>query len=438
MIKNIMYFMDRFVSPPVSYPNRSHFCNFINFFKNIVNGKSFSSNAFRIIQFIIQFILAFLVTPIALILRHVCNFRFLSIDLSQIGSILFLDLFVRETVCDEGKLPKIFVCRSKNNDANSYIIDLYKHQVVFIENPVARFVLTPLFLNPYSRSNTFRYDFANIGDYSAYEVWNRFDLAFGGPLITMPYGDQQLVKEQLEVELPGSKKFVTLHVRDSGFYGDTGRTTRNADINNYVKAVRYLLEEGYSVIRAGDPGMVDAPDVAPARNGCMLFDYAHSPLRSEVFDAYLVSNCEFYVGLASGLASCVPLFGTNSCNVNYYAASSCLGYLKGDIASFKTFKFKDTGELLPLKELLNPPYSLNPQLSELDELGVELVENSPEDLLSTVQEFVNGRKGYVPSKRQIAAKKYLRKVNFSYGAQGDYGDHFLRQYDRFMVDDPIC
>ena len=29
-------------------------------------------------------------------------------------------------------------------------------------------------------------------------------------------------------------KYITIHVRDTGFYGEKDRTTRNADINTYI------------------------------------------------------------------------------------------------------------------------------------------------------------------------------------------------------------
>ena len=100
------------------------------------------------------------------------------------------------------------------------------------------------------------------------------------------------------------KKFVCLHVRDGGFKNDNDRRSfRNADINNYIELIRYFCDMGLKVIRMGDNKM----NQCNYKNNNFI-DYPFSTDKSELIDLYLLKNCEFYVGMDSGIKDVALLF----------------------------------------------------------------------------------------------------------------------------------
>ena len=70
-------------------------------------------------------------------------------------------------------------------------------------------------------------------------------------------------------------KFVTLHVRESEFYNNKKGSYRNGNIKDYIDGIKFLVDEGYYVIRLGNNKMSSIDDMVAKFNG-KLIDYANS------------------------------------------------------------------------------------------------------------------------------------------------------------------
>jgi putative glycosyltransferase (TIGR04372 family) len=233
---------------------------------------------------------------------------------------------------------------------------------------------------------------------------------------------RKLIREAI----PEGKKFVAVHVRDSGFYSDHNKTTRNGTIWNYEEAFKYLIQQGYIVVRMGDPSMVPI-DSMVERCGPNLFDYAHSKIRSPLLDCFLISDCEFYIGLASGIWSLAIVFEKPTILVNFYSAATGLGYGKWDLTTFKTLRYSSSKELVPFDKLFMPPFCFNPPNRVLDSVGVYLEDTSSEDILATVKEFLGGADKEVDELKSFS-KEFIKKQNFAWGGSGNYSNVILQKY----------
>ena len=110
------------------------------------------------------------------------------------------------------------------------------------------------------------------------------------------------------------EKFVCLHVREGGFKNDQNRRPyRNADINNYNDAIKYLIKKGIYVVRLGDITMKKNDLQDP-----MYWEYCHSKIKSDLMDLYLIKNCEFYIGMQSGPQDVAMLFDKPTLTLNCY------------------------------------------------------------------------------------------------------------------------
>ena len=370
---------------------------------------------------------SYILYPVAYILQK-NGYRFSTIDLAQIGSVIYLDLFLREDILYK-KTPryKILLLASSYRDGNRYILNLYNEYAIFIRNPFLKFILSPFFVSPlFKEDNSFKFDLTYPTEIAAHKIWNTYKNKYHKPLISFPDKDVNIAQEQLKKFIPNNQKFIALHVRDNGFYNISSQNTRNADIQTYLPAIKYLIDQGYAIIRLGDHNMVDISNMVEIC-GNMLFDYAHADIQSEMMDAYILSHCEFYIGLASGPASIPMLFGINSVNVNWYNVSNAPNFLKGDLTTFKIFKYKENDELVPFEQLFHKPFNSNPTQSILDHHGIYFCDNSEENILSTVKEFIEEPK--LPSEKQILAHNKILDSNYAYGANGHFSNTILNYYN---------
>lgn len=426
-IFNVNKKIDILLSPPKNYAKQPYALYWGHYLKKLKSRKNVAQNLALLGVFAVESIMAWILYPVALLLKSK-GFRFVDIDIDQIGSVIYLDLLIREDkLTSRTPRLRLFVLSPYTTRGNRYLYDLYKPYVVFVRNPFLKFVLSPFFISSvFGDDSSHRFEYVNHTETIAHRVYNDFLAVYGKPLIEMPEEDKKRCARLIAPYLKGDKRFVCIHARDNGFYQANRDSTRNADILSYGDAIGYLIENGITVVRLGDKSMVDIEPLK-GRFGDGLFDYAHSAIRSEMMDVYLISHCQFFVGCTSGPASVPPVFGVNSVNVNWYNASNAPYFVKGDLTTIKLFRYKATGELVPFNRIMEPPYSMCPPTSVLEEAGVCLEDNSSQDILETFREFVEGG----PSderKMKKESKGFLRRENYAFEAEGDFSDVTLSKY----------
>lgn len=97
--------------------------------------------------------------------------------------------------------------------------------------------------------------------------------------------------------------FVTLHVRTPANRREG--SGRNAEIDTYMPAIKYIIELGGSVIRIGNTSM---PKVNLKNN---FFDYASYKKKQDWLDIFFLSQNKFMIGTGSGPVNIPNIFGKN-------------------------------------------------------------------------------------------------------------------------------
>ncbi len=419
--------LDRLLSAPPNFLNLTYEDRIKRLFDDLIHlrrspVRTFVS-LFRLSAF---YAIGLLLSPVFLVLK-LLGYRFVNIDLSQIGSIIYLDLLLREDAITR-KTPKhkMIALASWYTDCNIYMLDLYKDRVTYIRNIFAKFLLAPFFMSRVFKDNSFRYDLSISKVTVSHDIWKRYMEMYGAHMAQFPPQDIPIAEKLLEKHLPAGMKFVALHVRESGFYDDMERISRNADINDYKPAIKYMISQGYAVVRLGNEKMGNI-DKLIEECGPLLFDYAHSDIRSEMMDCFLMSQCAFFIGMASGPASLPVVFGANSCNINWWNAYTGPNFIEGDLTSFKKFRYKENNKLVPFDALFRPPFSLNPTIGILAEHGAYYVNNTEQEILDTVKEFIERPYGEASEIQKIAQAKIL-PANYAYGAVGYFSHTILEEY----------
>ncbi|MDP6426357.1 MAG: TIGR04372 family glycosyltransferase, partial [Dehalococcoidia bacterium] len=120
--------------------------------------------------------------------------------------------------------------------------------------------------------------------------------------------------EHQKLGIPKNSWFVCLHVRGSGFRDDKGRREyRNANILNYIPAIKEITSRGGWVVRMGDDTMTPLPSMEN------VIDYPFTKYKSDFMDLCLIQNCLFYIGSQSGPHDIARLISKNTLLVNMFA-----------------------------------------------------------------------------------------------------------------------
>ena len=431
-LRNLRAIFDTLCTPPYFYRNLSIRSQNSSLLLDIRRGKNSIKNCVLLLRNYYFIFVSFCLTPIAGLLS-IFKVRFFMVDLRQIGSVLWLDLHLRDSELSGERHKCLFVLRSSFTDANKVLIDLYRDKVTFISNPILKLLLGPFFINPWFYVSGLKYEAAYEGSNTtgdllchAHQTCSNYIQKFSKPVISLSNVQAEECEKSLIDYIDPNRPFVLVHVRDSGYYNDKHRQLRNADIKTYEKAFKLLIDRGFSVVRLGDSNMQTTEDLQ-LRLGPCFFDYAHSSVRSAILDIFLASECAFFVGCASGPELLPIIFNKSACAINYYNATNCLGFKPGDLSSFKKIRYVKSGKLVPLQKLMVPPLSENPSKSELNNMGLVVEDNTDDEILQTISEFLE-RTNFKPSKIQAVSKAMLVEQRRSFGSPGHFSNAILKEY----------
>jgi len=198
-------------------------------------------------------------------------------------------------------------------------------------------------------------------------------------------------EELSKLGIPLGAWFVCIFARDSMHYKTTyslnspSMALRDGDIDTYINAAEYITSKGGYVIRMG-------------KNVAKPFGYKHPNVidyavnhRSDFMDVYLTAKCKFYIGTASGGADMARIFDKPHLAVNWIQ----IGWApwgKNEIYISKTLCSRGSGKQVPYRQALLLTSSWRTSLGldlkgELDRLQLDLVNNTPEQILEGTKEM---------------------------------------------------
>ena len=179
--------------------------------------------------------------------------------------------------------------------------------------------------------------------------------------------------------------FVCLHIRNSHDANDR----RNQELDDYLPAVNEIIRRGGFVIRIGNKSM----DALPSNP--KIIDLLDDNLDQKLLHAFALANAKFMLGTTSGPALIPSLYGIPTLVTNLTSiARNSLSSSAGSFYLPKKVKII-SGNYLSLAEILTRPESYSEAtISELKKAGLELVNNSAEEILeATIEMFNNLDKG---------------------------------------------
>lgn len=201
------------------------------------------------------------------------------------------------------------------------------------------------------------------------------------------------------LKIPADAPVVVFHNRENGWRPDlTYHTYRNADIERCLPAIDYLVKRGYYVIRIGDRSCKRLPAMSDR-----VLDMPFHPSYHPSVEWYCTAMCRFFVSVPSGPLSLAVAFNKPVVWVNSPIGSYHWGNPQ-DLLLPKKYYSQRLKRYLTYAEIVTTPLIDYIRTEEFSRFGVELHENTPDELLASVQEMdarLESRDPYLASRRQV-------------------------------------
>ena len=200
-----------------------------------------------------------------------------------------------------------------------------------------------------------------------------------------------------QLGIPDGAEFVCLGVKDARYYASItseagygqdlrhqANDSRNVNIANYILAATHLAELGIYVVRVGS--VVSAP--LPKDRHPMIIDYA-TEARSELGDVVLGAQCKFAINAATGSwvffsARNKPIACTDTYEFGFKADQ--LQVMRQGLFTFTLLKIRQNSQLVKFEQrAIGGQKWADDKL--LNQLGLEPIPNTPEEILDVVIEM---------------------------------------------------
>ena len=189
--------------------------------------------------------------------------------------------------------------------------------------------------------------------------------------------------------------FVCLIVRDSAYLDVTQpwrdwnyHNYRDCDIQNYIMAAEALAVRDYYVIRMGVKVRETMKSAHPR-----VIDYAINGMRSDFMDIYLGAKCEFCISTGLGFDSIPEMFRRPIVYVNFVPLGYLHTFRKEFISLTKKHVSKEEGRILTMSEIFKHDVGFCLKSSDYESKGIELIENTPEEIRDVVIEMAERLNG---------------------------------------------
>lgn len=97
------------------------------------------------------------------------------------------------------------------------------------------------------------------------------------------------------IGVPNEAKWVVAHAREPGFHPGALYDYRCTNVESYFDSIRFLVEQGYFVLRIGDRSMKRLPDFGP-----QVIDVPFLKNYDFKMDVFAIAHCQFMISAHSG------------------------------------------------------------------------------------------------------------------------------------------
>jgi putative glycosyltransferase (TIGR04372 family) len=217
------------------------------------------------------------------------------------------------------------------------------------------------------------------------------------------------------LNIPLDRKIVCFYVRDS-MYGQTFFANldqdyakyRDSEIQDFVPAMEYLTEKGYTVIRMGKI----AKETIKSENENII-DYCFNIHKSDFADFYLSYKSDFAVCTDTGMVHFPIFLRKPICIVNIAGMHGLLHSQLIKYVTFKRYFDHEKKRNLSLSEVISSDLSEYKDNHQFLEKSISFVDSKPSEILGLVKEmfYLNSSESLIntPCDNNIKFKNIVKK-----------------------------
>jgi putative glycosyltransferase (TIGR04372 family) len=265
------------------------------------------------------------------------------------------------------------------NVANSYFLKILKQRLKFF----SRFIIVPTYLAQHTLPRFSQY-ILKIGSVS--KLPDEVLVSRSNPWFSIDHLDDYPIKTKVHLDSK-VKPILTFFLRDNDFRSEVNNSAslssssyRCVTATNYIPLARSLSSQ-FSIVKMGR-----GTNYHQDHDCEFWYNYSASEDQSDFNDFLLAGNSDVCVTTDSGSITMPLLFRKKIIQTNL----SLFGLINGPSSTLVTLKdHRDiaSGKLLSLKELVELGVQSISDQKSFDLLGVDLIENSREDLSQLAQEI---------------------------------------------------
>ena len=373
-----------------------------------------------------------IIIPIIYILKPIVRIRLSSVPTGRIGHLAFeSELYLRKKSLNSDRKKKLdvfFTNRAVQTKtiANKQLLSMYKRQMLIFDSYIASwFFYSVEWLLHYT---DIVFELPHEENVEAHALFKKVDSRLKLTIEELEKGNKFLLSIGIN---PNTDWFVLVFARDSSYLNKQFpnhnwgyHDWRNAGINSFEQAVKYIIEQGGYVLRMGS--VVDNKlDFVHER----YIDYAVK-YRDDFLDVFLTSTCKFMLGTTSGLGDLAtvmdkPRIVTNSVPLGYVMQGKNCIYIPKKIVDRKTNSF------ISMKKMLKETADLEFRSDKFLLGDCDYIDNTPEEIREVTEEMLSRLNGAYKqnSTEQALLERYyalFNKNNKSYGIDTPIGDKYLK------------
>jgi len=376
--------------------------------------------------------------PATLIL-HLAGWRRVLVFTDRIGHLAAeVDCFLKAKALGELPARRWFILAPPHRVSNRTLLEYWKPHIRVVTSPWLCTVLGAMSRWPGLMSLDASHYVLRL---NATAEYFRICAEWGDrpPLLRLSEADRKRGRDALaSMGVPHGAWFVCVQAREGGFspVDEALHSHRNSDVGRLLPAMAFIVSQGGWCVRMGDPTTTPLPPLAN------VIDYAHHSAKSDWMDVFLCASCRFFLGNSSGLAIVSNVFGVPCALANMVPLSN-LSYAPRDISIPKLLRAKDGGRYISFEEAFRSPLA-NYRLARLyEEAGVEVEENSGQEMLGLASEMlerVNGTRVYSDADEELQRRFHslLRPGHYGYGSASRIGADFLATHRDLFSSAAAC
>ena len=338
-------------------------------------------------------------------------------DVTKIGRIFPLDYYLSEkkNSGNKNKYVDLFYFDEVSNHVNQQWLIMWKRALANF--PSTRLWLITKRLNKLIPGYQIHeilenYEFKNY--VPTYEEWQKFhrDASFSiygerneklksvlsnkKPNISFNCEEELLGQKTLEsFGIQKSQQYICFHCRDHAYLDEVNNNIdwnyhnfRDSSIQNYILMAEEMANRGYYSLRMG----AICKESIHSMNSHVI-DYANTNLRSDFNDIYLGSHCRFFLSTDTGITAIPESFRIPTVYVNWANILHITNTVLNGLFIFKKFFLKNENRFMCFSEIMNLKFGGKDTNEVFENLNIELIENTPNEILAVsieMDERLNG------------------------------------------------